>query len=308
MTPLRRRFIEDMLMRGLAPTTQRSYIHYVADFAKFYNKSPELLDLEAIRQYELFLLEDRKLAPTSINSFVSAVQFLYLVTLEMPWGKEHFPRIRVGHKLPVVLSPDEVSLFFQHIPSLKHRAVLMLCYGAGLRISEAVSVKVSDIDSKRMLLRIEEGKGRKDRYVMLSPRLLDVLRSYYRAARPEKEFLFPSWSQSRHLTVTAVSTACRDAALRCGLTKRVTAHTLRHSFATHLLENGTDTRIIQALLGHSRIETTAHYTQVAAHLVARTQSPLDTLAPPPKAKAKPKADPQIPRKKTLVARPKKQKK
>lgn len=162
-------------------------------------------------------------------------------------GERTFSAHPGGHELPVVLSPDEVSLFFQHIPSLKHRAVLMLCYGAGLRISEAVSVKVSDIDSKRMLLRIEEGKGRKDRYVMLSPRLLDVLRSYYRAARPEKEFLFPSWSQSRHLTVTAVSTACRDAALRCGLTKRVTAHTLRHSFATHLLENGTDTRIIQAL-------------------------------------------------------------
>lgn len=308
MTPLRRRFIEDMLMRGLASTTQRSYIHYVADFAKFYDKSPEFLDLEAIRQYELYLLEERKLSPCSINTFVSSVRFLYLVTLEMPWGKEHFPRIRVGHKLPVVLSPEEVSLFFHHIPSLKHRAALMLCYGAGLRISEAVSLKIGDIDSQRMLLRIEEGKGRKDRYVMLSPRLLDVLRSYYRAARPEKEFLFPSWSQSRHLTTSSLSVACRDAARRCGLTKRITAHTLRHSFATHLLENGTDTRIIQALLGHSRIETTAHYAQVAAHLVARTQSPLDALVPPSKTKAtaKPKAEPKTPWKKTLVRRPKKQ--
>jgi len=306
MTPLRRRFIEDMLMRGLAPTTQRRYIHYVQGLAKFYNKSPELLDLEAVRQYELFLLEEQKLAPSSINGFVSAVQFLYLVTLEMPWGKEHFPRVRVGHKLPVVLSPEEVNLFFHHIASLKHRAVLMLCYGAGLRISEAVSLKISDIDSQRMLLRIEEGKGRKDRYVMLSPRLLDVLRSYYRAARPDGNYLFPSWSRSRHLTVTSVSFACRDAWRRCGLTKRVTAHTLRHSFATHLLENGTDTRIIQALLGHSRIETTAHYTQVAAHLVARTQSPLDALAPLPKGKAKAKVKSTAPFKKTLVPRPKKE--
>ncbi len=312
MTPLRRRFIEDMLMRGLAPTTQRSYIHYVEGFAKYYNKSPEFLDLEAIRQYELYLLEERKFSPCSVNSFVSSVQFLYLVTLEMPWGKEHFPRVRVGHKLPVVLSPEEVSLFFHHIPSLKHRAVLMLCYGAGLRISEAVSLKIGDIDSQRMLLRVEEGKGRKDRYVMLSPRLLDVLRSYFRAARPEKEFLFPSWSQSRHLTASSVSTACRDAWRRCGLTKRITAHTLRHSFATHLLENGTDTRIIQALLGHSRIETTAHYTQVAAHLVARTASPLDALVPPPKAKpkadAKPKPEsaskPKTQWKKTLAPRSK----
>ena len=169
-----------------------------------------------------------------------------------------------------------------------------------------------------MLLRIEQGKGRKDRYVMLSPRLRDVLRCYYRAARPEKEFLFPSWSQSRHLTASSVSVACRDAWRRCGLTKRITAHTLRHSFATHLLENGTDTRIIQALLGHSRIETTAHYTQVAAHLVARTASPLDALVPLPKAKAptnvkakaktKAKAEPKTPWKKTLVPRGKKEEK
>jgi integrase/recombinase XerD len=167
-----------------------------------------------------------------------------------------------------------------------------------------------------MLLRIEEGKGRKDRYVMLSPRLLEVLRSYFRAARPEKEFLFPSWSQSRHLTAGSVSTACRDAWRRCGLTKRVTAHTLRHSFATHLLENGTDTRLIQALLGHSRIETTAHYTQVAAHLVARTASPLDALVAPPKAKppaaSKPKAAAssplKTPWKKTLAPRPKRPRK
>ena len=276
MTLLRQRFIEDMQLRGLAETTQRSYLHYVTDFAYFYNTSPAQLDLEAIRQYELYLLHEKKLSPESINAFVSAVQFLYLTTLEMPWGKECFPRVRRTHKLPVVLSPEEVALFLDSVPSLKYRAALMLCYGAGLRISEAVAVKISDIDSSRMLIRIEQGKGAKDRYVALSPRLLSVLRCYYRAAHP-REFLFPSWREGRHITVGSLSQACRDAARRSGLPKRITAHTLRHSFATHLMENGTDTRVIQALLGHSRIDTTARYTHVSAHVVAGTPSPLDAL-------------------------------
>jgi site-specific recombinase XerD len=277
MTPLRQRFIEDMQMRGLAPTTQRSYLHYVSDYAQFYNTSPEHLDLEAVRQYELYLLHEKKLSPESINSFVSSVQFLYLTTLEMPWGKQCFPRVRRAHKLPIVLSPEEVGKFFDNVPSLKYRAALMTCYGAGLRISEAVALKVSDIDSSRMLLRVEEGKGRKDRYVMLSPRLLAVLRCYWRVARP-KLYLFPSWRQNRHLCATSLSLACRDASRTCGLNKRITAHMLRHSFATHLLENGTDVRVIQVLLGHTRIDTTARYTQVSPQVVAGTLSPLDALA------------------------------
>ena len=283
MTPLKQRFIEDMLLRGLAPTTQRSYIHYVSEFAKYFNMSPEKLDLEAIRQYQIYLLSEKKMSPQSVNSFTSAVQFLYLVTLEMPWGKQCFPRVRIGTSLPVVLSPEETQAFFANVPSLKYRAVLMLCYGAGLRISEAVAVKVSDIDSKRRLIRIEEGKGSKDRYVMLSVRLLEVLRSYWRAARP-KDWMFPSWRENKHLSVGAVSQACMDASKQCGLTKRITTHTLRHSFATHLLEGGTDTRVIQVLLGHSRIDTTARYTKVAAHLIAATRSPLDTLGTKPKTK------------------------
>jgi site-specific recombinase XerD len=276
MTPLRQRFIEDMQLRGLAPTTQRSYIHYVADYAAFYKTGPEHLDLEAVRQYELYLLHERKLSPESINCFLSAVQFLYLVTLEMPWGKASFPRVRRASKLPIVLSPEEVGRFFECIPSLKYRAALMICYGAGLRVSETVSLKVSDIDSGRMLLRVEQGKGRKDRYVMLSPRLLAILRVYWRAARPAG-YLFPSWRAGYHLNSGSVSHACRDAASQSGIGKRITAHTLRHSFATHLLENGTDTRVIQALLGHSRIDTTARYVQVSAQVVAGTPSPLDML-------------------------------
>ena len=284
MTPLRQRFIEDMQLRGLAPTTQRSYLHYVSEYAKFYNTSPDRLDLEAVRQYELYLLHEKKLSPESINTFVSAVQFLYLVTLEMPWGKECFPRVRRADKLPVVLSPEEVSRFFEHVGYLKHRAALMLCYGAGLRISEAVAVKIDDIDSPRKLIRIVQGKGKKDRYVMLSPRLLAVLRAYYRAERPQ-EYLFPTWRRGHHLTSSALAVACRNAAKNSGIRKRITAHTLRHSFATHLLESGTDTRVIQVLLGHSRIETTARYTRVGAQVIAGTPSPLDALAQP---KRKPK--------------------
>jgi site-specific recombinase XerD len=287
MTPLRQRFIEDMQMRGLAPTTQRSYIHYVTEYAKFYNTSPDQLDLEAIRQYELHMLNELKLSPPSVNTFISTVQFLYTVTLEMPWGKECFPRLRIGSKLPVVLCPEEVEEFFSHVPSLKYRAALMLCYGAGLRIAEAVAIKVTDIDSKRGLIRVEQGKGRKDRYVMLSERLVKVLRCYWRASR-SPDWMFPSWRGHKHLSAGSLSQACRDAAQASGMTKRITAHTLRHSFATHLLENGTDTRVIQALLGHSRIETTARYVRVASHVVAATTSPLDRIGNQPKPKQKPR--------------------
>ena len=287
MTPLRQRFIGDMQLRGLAPTTQRSYTHYAVEFAKYYGTSPEHLDLEAIRQYELHLLNDRKMSPESINTFVSAIQFLYLETLDMPWGKECFPRVRVATKLPVVLSPEEVELFFRHVGCLKHRAALMLCYGAGLRIAEAVKIRVSDLDSKRMLIRVEEGKGRKDRYVMLSPRLLTLLRAYYRVSpcrvKPPHDYLFGSWRENRPMTCSALSVACRYAAKNSGIPKRITA-TLRHSFATHLLEGGTDTRVIQVLLGHSRIETTARYTRVSAHVIAGTPSPLDSLGLKPKQK------------------------
>jgi integrase/recombinase XerD len=295
MTPLRQRFIEDMQLRGLAPTTQRSYTHYAADFAKYYNTSPDKLDLEAIRQYELHLLNERKLSPQSVNTFISSVQFLYTVTLEMPWDRKCFPRLRVGETLPVVLAKEEVELFFDYVPGLKYRAALMLCYGAGLRIAEAAAVKVSDIDSKRMLIRVEQGKGKKDRYVMLSPRLLSVLRCYWRVRRPDI-WMFPSWRESKHISAGSLSMACRDASRQCGLAKRITAHTLRHSFATHLLENGADTRVIQVLLGHSRIDTTARYTKVSTHLIAATPSPLDSLGVKPGVKPKQTQPKRKPRK------------
>ena len=289
MTPLRQRMLEDMQLRNFAPATQKNYIHYLADYAKYFNTSPENLDLEDLRQYMLHLVNDRKLSPESVNTFVTAAKFLYLHTLELPWGEEQFPRVRRPHKLPVVLSHEEVVIFFDHIPSLKYRAVLMACYGAGLRISEAVALKTADIDSRRMLIRVEQGKGKKDRYVMLSPRLLEVLRVWWRAshrAAPSPHsssgYLFPGWRTGRHLTTASVQVAVREAAMTCGLRKRITAHTLRHSFATHLLENGSDIRVIQVLLGHSQIDTTARYTAVSPQVVGNTLSPLDRLQRKPK--------------------------
>lgn len=278
MTKLRQRFIEDMQLRGLMPTTQRNYIHHVAGFARHFQRDPAALDLEAVREYELYLLNDRKLSPEGVNQSVSALKFLYLVTLEMPWSDVDFPRVKRAQRLPVVLSHEEVVQFFDYVPSLKYRAALMTCYGAGLRVAEAVALRVADIDSRRMLLRVQQGKGGKDRFTMLSPRLLEVLRRWWRAARPAL-WLFPGWRPETHLAAATLQTACREAWLRSGLHKRVTAHTLRHSFATHLLENGTDIRIIQVLLGHSRIDTTAHYTRVSPQVVGATLSPLDGRKP-----------------------------
>lgn len=277
--------IEDMRIRNFAATTQRSYIHYVAQFAQYFHRTPADLDLEAVRQYQLFLIQERNLSPQSVNTFVSAVQFLYLVTLEMPWDKHDFTRARVEEKLPIVPAPLEVQYFLDHVAGIKHRAILLTCYGAGLRISEAIALKPSDIDSQRMLLRVEHGKGGKDRYAMLSPCLLEILRAYFRALRPTGPWLFPSWRPQKHVTAGAVQTACREAWKRSRLGKHVTPHSLRHAFATHLLEAGTDTRVIQALLGHSRIDTTARYTAVSPATIGKTASPLDLLLQPTKPKA-----------------------
>ena len=213
-------------------------------FRQIFGKSPEVPDIEAVRQYQLYRLNERKLSPETINQYISSVKFLYLTTLEMPWNDEYFPHIRRPYKVPIVLSQEEVLTFFDHVPSLKYRAALMTSYGAGLRVSEAVALKVADVVSQRMLLRVEQGKGQKD-YAMRSPRLLEVLRRYYRAARPQGDYLFPSWRKDHHLCTTSLQLACREAALRAGIRKPVTVHSLRHAFATHLLKNGADVRIIQ---------------------------------------------------------------
>jgi integrase/recombinase XerD len=276
MTPLRQRMLEDMQLRNFAAGTQRSYIHYVEDYANYYHTSPARLGLDEIRNYQLHLIEERKLSPQSVNCFVNAVKFLYTVTLDMPWSEEHFPRLKVPEKLPVVLSAGEVMQFFGCIGVLKHRAVLMLCYGSGLRIAEAVSLKAGDIDSQRMLIAVRQGKGAKDRYTVLSGRLLLLLREYWKIQRP-LDWLFPAIKAGRHLQEGTVRQVCREACQMAGIVKRVTPHMLRHSFATHLLESGTDTRAIQVMLGHSRIDTTARYTRVSPQTIGRTVSPLDSL-------------------------------
>jgi integrase/recombinase XerD len=279
MTPLRRRMIEDMLVRNFSPNTQRSYVHYVAEFARHYKTSPEYLSFEHVRAYQVYLAEQRQLSPASINIFVSAAQFLYTVTLEMPWGANRFVRMKVPETLPVVLSREEIERLFRHVGFLTHRAVLMLCYGSGLRISEAVSLRAGHIDSERMLIRVEKGKGAKDRYTVLSTNMLHLLREYFKARRPI-DYLFPGVLTGTHVTAGAVQQVCREACRLAGIEKRVTPHTLRHSFATHLLENGTDTRAIQVLLGHSRIGTTARYTAVTPALLSTIASPLDVTPRP----------------------------
>lgn len=285
MTPLRKRFIEDMQLRNFASETQRAYVHHIFHLARFYRTSPDQLVLEEVREFQIYLINQRRYSPDAVNQFVSAAKFFYTITCDVLWPDDALPRARVPHKLPVVLSPEEVELFFAHIPVFRYRAALMISYGAGLRVSEVVSLKVSDIDSKRGLIRVEQGKGKKDRYAMLSPRLLEVLRIWWRADHRYRQphdpadWLFPGLRTGRRLNQTTLQLACREAARKAGIAKRVTVHTLRHSFATHMLENGTDVRIIQTLLGHNRIETTARYTHVSARVIARTPSPLDQLDP-----------------------------
>jgi integrase/recombinase XerD len=279
MTPLRQRMIEDMRLRNFAPRTVQVYVERVATFAKHFGKSPERLGLAEIRAYLLFLVREKRASWSYYNQALCALRFLYRVTLGKDWVLQGIPCPKGEKKLPVVLSPDEVAQFFEAVPHLKHRAILMTAYAAGLRVSEVVALRVDDIDSRRMVIRVRQAKGRKDRYVMLSSRLLEILRGYWKAARPTG-YLFPGNDPDKPLTTRAVHQACQDARQAAGLGKHVTVHTLRHSFATHLLEAGTSIRVIQVLLGHRNLKTTAIYTHVSAATLEATQSPLDRLGPP----------------------------
>jgi integrase/recombinase XerD len=275
MSPLRRRMIEDMTVRNLSPATQQSYVHAVARFGRFFGRSPERLGLEEVRAFQVHLVAGGVSWP-ALNQTVCALRFLYGVTLKQADLPERIPYARTPRKLPVVLSADEVVAFLEAVPGLKARAALTTAYAAGLRASEAAGIKVADIDSGRMVIRVEQGKGGRDRYVMLSAQLLGILRSYWKLARPA-HWLFPGRDGEHPIGPTVLHAACRSACAAAGLSKRVTVHTLRHSFATHLLESGTDIRIIQALLGHSSLNTTARYTQVATSTIRATPSPLDRL-------------------------------
>ena len=276
MSPLRRRMIEDMTIRKLSPKTQQGYIRTIKDFATFLGRSPDKASFEDIRRFQLHLASSGAGAPI-LNQTVAALRFFFRVTLKRHAIIEHTAFIHEPRKLPVVLSPEEVARLLDAAPSLKYKAALSVAYGAGLRAAEVVSLKIGDIDSKLMIIRVEQGKGRKDRNVMLSPHLLKLLRVWWRAARPQG-WLFPGQNRVNPLTTRQFNRACHAAAQMADIKKRVSPHTLRHSFATHLLEQDTDIRVIQVLLGHAKTDTTALYTHVATKTIREVMSPLEHIA------------------------------
>ena len=276
MTSLRQRMLEDMQVRQLSPRTQQTYVETVARFARHFGRSPARLGPEEIRDYQVYLTNERRLAPSSLVVAVSALRFLYRVTLRKQWVLDDvIPVPKKPRSLPVV----QVMQFLDAVKAAKHHAILTACYAAGLRISEAVRLTVSAIDSQRMVLRIAQGKGKKDRYVMLSPKLLKVLRTWWQVDRP-RHWLFPGERPEKPITRKAVGRACQVAVRRAQLPKPVSPHALRHAFAVHLLEAGTDLRTIQLLLGHRSLQTTANYLRVATSTVCSTASPLDLLPRP----------------------------
>jgi site-specific recombinase XerD len=277
MSPLRRRMIEDMKVRNLSPATQRCYVHAVAKFSKYFGRSPDQLGLAEVRAYQVRLVS-AGVSWGAFNQAVCALRFFFGVTLGRAAMVERIPYARKPQRLPVVLSAAEVVRFLAGVANLKHRMALTAAYAAGLRVSEVVRLKIADVDSSRMLIRVEQGKGAKDRYVMLSPRLLALLRDYWRAVRP-RHWLFPGQSEERHLDPSVLQAACRAARAAAGFRKPVTMHTLRHSFATHLFEAGNDIRTIQVLLGHGDLSTTTRYARVATTTIGSTTSPLDRLIP-----------------------------
>jgi site-specific recombinase XerD len=284
--------MEDMQVRNLAPGTQTCYVQQVSRFACHFRKSPEQLGPEHIRAYQLHLIQEMKLAPGTILVAVSALRFLYRVCLKKDWSfHDVIPTPRKPQLLPIVLSPEEVLQFLGCVAGTDYRTILTTCYATGVRISEAVHLTIPDIDSSRMVVRVHLGKGGKDRYVMLSPKLLDILRDWWRLQRPE-HWLFPGKDPNRHISSGAVEVACRKAHQRCGIAKPITPHSLRHAFAVHLLESGTDIRTIQLLLGHRSLATTARYLRIATSKVCSTTSPLDLLPHPVSIDSIPATPPQ----------------
>ncbi|HEY2858766.1 MAG TPA: site-specific integrase [Terracidiphilus sp.] len=287
--------LEELQRRNLSAITTRIYLHSVEEFAKYFNTPPDRLGLEHIRKYQAHLFTDRKLEAVSVAQQVSALRFFYLKTLKRPWPVDDMPAPKRPIRLPEVLSREEVERLIEAAASPLHRIWLLILYGAGVRREELIQLKIEDIDSGRMLIHIRQGKGKKDRNVMLSAKLLDELRGYWRSLDPKpKTYLFPSKSIHRNddapMTSKSVWDAVRQAAQRAGLDKRVHPHTLRHCFATHLLEGGADLRTIQLLLGHANLTTTSRYLNVSERYLKATASPLDslTLAVAAKLKSKPR--------------------
>ncbi|MCX5888462.1 MAG: tyrosine-type recombinase/integrase [Deltaproteobacteria bacterium] len=272
---------EDLLLKAYSPHTQRAYLGCARHFARHYMRSPQEMGEQEVRDFLLHLLRDRNASPATQDMYVSALKFLYVVTLKRPEVVKDLSHPKRPKTLPVILSPEVVLRVFAAIRSVKYKAIIAAAYAAGLRISEVCSLSVSDIDSQRMRIHIRSGKGKKDRYVMLGESLLVLLRQYYQAVRPQGEYLFPGQKPQSHISTTAVSSVLRKVIRETSLAKKVSMHTFRHCFATHLMEAGTDIRILQVLLGHSSIRTTLRYTHITDRLVQKLVSPLDMIYPAP---------------------------
>ena len=283
ISPLRQRMIDDMRMRRLAPKTQEGYLRVVRQFTVFLGRSPDTATVEDLRRYQLHLV-DHGVSPVSLNAAITGLKFFFDTTLGRDDLMAKMHPVYLPRVLPVVLSRDEVGRLIAAATNLKHQTALAVAYGTGLRVSEVVALKVGDIDSERMTLRVEQGKGHKDRYAMLSPVLLERLRVWWRVARAQGRmldggWLFPGLNPIEPLSVRQLNRAIHSAALAAGIEKRVSMHTLRHSFATHLLEQKVDIRVIQVMLGHKKLETTALYAQVATDILREVISPLESLHP-----------------------------
>jgi integrase/recombinase XerD len=275
-TPLRQRMIDDMAIRNMSPLTQAAYVRAVANFAIHHGVSPDKLTFEDVRSYQVHLI-GRGLKVATIIPIMCALRFLYGTTLGLKDASEQIPLPRKEDTLPTVLSREEVMRFLKAVPDLRMRTIFITIYAAGLRVSEVVKLTAPDINSQRMVLHIRQAKGRKDRYVMLSEQLLVILRDYFKRTKPPVSCLFPGQDHKSPVTSRTVQRACREAADAAGLAKTVTVHTLRHCFATHLLEQGVDIRVIQDLLGHRHITSTTRYARVALNTIRQIQSPLELL-------------------------------
>ncbi|MGZ9020554.1 MAG: tyrosine-type recombinase/integrase [Rhodoplanes sp.] len=277
ISPLRQRMINDMSVRNFVPDTQREYIRAVKNLTIFLKRSPDTATAEDLRAFQLHMTETGVRPPT-INATVTALRFFFKVTVDRPETTRHLVFVYEPRKLPRILPPEDVLRLLEAAPNPKSKAALSVAYGAGLRAMEVVALKVTDIDNQRMLLRVEMGKGRKDRFAMLSPQLLELLRDWYRIARP-RLYMFPGRDKIGPMTPRQLNRICHMAAELAGLPSWIAPHTLRHSFATHLLEQNIDVRVIQVLLGHAKLDTTARYTQVATNIIREVMSPLDRLSP-----------------------------
>jgi len=274
---LRDKMREDLELRGLSGNTIAAYLRCARVFAEFYRRSPCAMGAKEVRAFLLHLVRERKVSASTFNVYAAAIQFLYEVTLERRDELRRIPRMRIPMRVPVVLTTAEVSRLLVALKTDKHRALVMLAYGAGLRVTEVCKLRVDDIDAKRMLLRVRDTKRGRERYVMLSPKLLATLRAYWKASHPTGPYLFPGRGSQEWMTRTAVHQMLVHASRRAGITQRVSPHTLRHSFATHLLEAGTDLRTLQVLLGHGSLRSTMTYLHVSPARVQAIQSPLDAL-------------------------------